>query len=216
MLRISLIALASLLWLGAPAHASQIRLDFTGTVTVTDGAAAGLGDTLSGWFAYNDDLSACGNSGGEDALTTFCNAGPGYTIGPDWSASITLGSQTVTLTSSQFPLELLVYLGRFVDPGDPSQGHGADSFHFYSQTGEFTIDLRNLGGTGLSDPDGTFPTLPTSLDLSAWPDQSTLRIAGLGLGSFTAQLNTLTVPEPATALLLSLGLFGIYSARKQR
>jgi hypothetical protein len=218
MLRSCWIALASLSLLAAPAQASQLTFNFTATVTATDGTVVGLGDSLSGQFAYNDELSACGQTGAEPALVTFCNAGPGYTIGAEWFGSITFGSQTVSLSSSQADIELQIFLGRFVDPGDPSQGHGADSFHFSSQTGEFIIDLRNFGGTALGDPDGTFPSIPTAFDLAAWPDQSTLRSSNLGLGVFTAQLTTLTlaVPEPGSSLIVGLGLLGVLATRRKR
>lgn len=217
MQRTSWIALAALLSLAAPAGATQILFSFSATVTSTDGTLAALGDTLSGQFAYNDDLAACGQTGAEPVLITFCNAGPGYTLGPDWRVSVALGTQSGALTSSQADMQLDITLGRFVNSADPSQGHGEDAFQFRVFAGVFTIQLVDLGGSALDDPDGTFPNIPTSLDLAEWIDRSTLQVAGLGLGSFTAQLNTLTVsaPEPSVAELLGLGLLALGAVRSR-
>jgi hypothetical protein len=199
---------------GAVAHAGQVTVNFTGTVTGLPDptgvfAGAAVGDTFSGTLVY-DTAAAAVTPGANPAQYFYTGsstppfASPlgitvtlhGVTISPRYPGAMVVTVQNDLASNPTFP-DVFIAQAAATSPG-PGVGNPQIDFALADRTG------TALGSTAL----------PTGLEPSRFTDSS-FRLfnntAGNVFDIFTGTIDLNAVPEPSSLILLGLGSLGMFS-----
>jgi hypothetical protein len=172
-----------------------------------------------GYFSFNTDVSACGLTGGENALITYCNPTP--STDPEWIAGLTTGELTSVLTSSDLDFNpyLNLYASREYEVGSVIIPKDYDYLSYTAFGGGEEIEIFLEGPSDIWERySGSIPIIPTELNLSDF-DTRELFYQNDSM-SFTAEIGSLrivpTIPEPTAALLFGAGIALVGSATRRR
>ena len=193
------------------AAASPITYNYTATVSTTGGLpGVSVGNIVTGSFSYEPTI-----------LDTNGSPSTGFYPGAALSLTATVSGLTLTSTTGNVTVQNDVFLGLpYIDSFGLGFSSGTAPAGFTTTSaGIFlsTINVANPFSTPLTSDALTDPAI-VNLVLSQWLTQNTVDIRFTNGGAFLASLTTLTpasapptspVPEPATLLLVGLGVAGL-------
>lgn len=188
-----LLVFSCLSGLAVNAEATQLIDDFTGTGGVLGTAA--IGDVAAGDTAK---------------ITTICCGGIFEYAGSDHGWDLTYGGQTAVDLTLGGDNALEIDVRTIIPDQGPSRVKVTASNTMLGTSSSTPLFINlNLGPNAISYADFVGTATFTSVDRLKFEFQSNV--------SYGTQLNMIqTIPEPATAMMLGLGLMGLASWGRQR
>lgn len=221
-----------MLLLPSPILAIPLTFDFAGTAIVTAGIFLGQGTNVTGSYTYDSDLVDSSGAGEEDVFSAHILSNQSF----QWNIAVTLGTTTRSTSTN---LNLAPDGHHLIHILDTS---AEDRYKIESLRQVITDDAAQIllsDFDPLPDPDAVLAGsggLTNSAPLLA-PDVSKFSDNCLSAGLFTCSayiafndvtgdedgrvffrvdsITARSVPEPATLLLVALGMFGFAFSRRE-